>query len=46
MKTAKTKARRIKSKGRKKPEPTFDEVVDNALAEAARKIKRWWYRQQ
>jgi len=34
--------RKGKAKGLKKPEPIFDEVLESALADTARKLKRWW----
>jgi addiction module RelE/StbE family toxin len=39
-------SRRRKSKGLKKPEPTFDQVLERALADTSRKLKRWWHRQR
>ena len=35
-------ARRRKAKGRKLPAEELDEVIERALAKAAREIKRWW----
>jgi mRNA interferase YafQ len=39
-------SRKRKTKGRKRPDPLFEKVLDDALSQAARKIKRWWQRQQ
>jgi addiction module RelE/StbE family toxin len=38
-------SRKRKLKGVKKSPPSFDEVLERALAETARTLKRWWRRQ-
>ena len=37
-------SRKRKLKGQPKSEPTFDEVLDRALTQTARTLKRWWHR--
>jgi addiction module RelE/StbE family toxin len=38
--------RKRKLKGAQKPEPTFDEVLERALSQTARTLKRWWHRKR
>jgi hypothetical protein len=38
--------RKRKLKDPQKPEPTFDEVLDRALSQTARTLKRWWHRKR